>query len=331
MTKRLLKCGLMALLAAVLPLTMVQPTLASAAGSTGAVNYLTPSAESGCPSTACTQALNNLRSSVNLRVLPSGITPAVLAASQVLQLPQGGQCTKNVSGFGEYQPCQYLTSSTGSTIALIGNSRAWQWSLAVEQIAQRRDARFALAFHSSCFVTATASRLIADGKPGVAATPAECQRWVNAAAAWVVSLKPSTVIVVGDAGNLQGSEEQIYQRGFVSLLRTLQAKGRRLIVLGSQPVHHGDASCLSVHAAAIKGCGVPTSAAVPPAYVRQISDFRGSAATVGARFVNPLPWLCTTTFCPAVIGGTVVQQDPYHLTTAMAEQLAPVLQVAAGL
>ena len=321
----------MAFVATVVMLTMVQPTLASEAHSSGQVNYLTPSAESGCPSSACTEALSNLRSSVNLRVLPSSITPAVLAASRILQLPQGGQCAKG-SGFGTYRPCRYPNSATGSTIAMIGNSHAWQWSMAVDQIAQRDHVHFALAFHSACFVTATAGQLFVDGKPGVAPPPAECQRWVNASAAWIVSLKPSTVIVVGDAGNLQGPEEEVYQRGFVQLLRTLHAKGRRLIVLGPQlPEHHGDASCLSVHAAAITGCGVPTSVAVPPSLLRQISDFHASAASVGARYVNPLPWLCTAMFCPAVIGGTVVQQDPYHLTTALAQQLAPVLQVAAGL
>jgi hypothetical protein len=34
----------------------------------------------------------------------------------------------------------------------------------------------------------------------------------------------------------------------------------------------------------------------------------------GATYVDPSNWLCTDTFCPAVIGNMVVYRDKLHLT-----------------
>jgi hypothetical protein len=40
--------------------------------------------------------------------------------------------------------------------------------------------------------------------------------------------------------------------------------------------------------------------------------------------IDPVPWLCSTV-CPTVLGNLLVYRDSTHLTTAMAEALAPLL------
>ncbi len=59
-----------------------------------------------------------------------------------------------------------------------------------------------------------------------------------------------------------------------------------------------------------------------------------SATRAGAKFVCPLPWLCTTTLCPAVIGGAVVYSDNGHVARSHAAKIAAVIGIdlhAAGL
>ena len=45
----------------------------------------------------------------------------------------------------------------------------------------------------------------------------------------------------------------------------------------------------------------------------------------GVVVIDPLPWFCTASICPPVVGNTLVYKDGSHMTTAYAEALAPVL------
>jgi len=53
-----------------------------------------------------------------------------------------------------------------------------------------------------------------------------------------------------------------------------------------------------------------------------------AAVQAHASYIYVVPWLCTTTICPAVIGKYEVYEDPYHITTTYGDYLAPVLQNA---
>jgi hypothetical protein len=50
-----------------------------------------------------------------------------------------------------------------------------------------------------------------------------------------------------------------------------------------------------------------------------------AAKDLGATVVNPVPWFCTLSVCPVVIGNVLVYQDRSHMTTAYSAALAPVL------
>jgi hypothetical protein len=50
--------------------------------------------------------------------------------------------------------------------------------------------------------------------------------------------------------------------------------------------------------------------------------------------VNPEPWICTSTTCPAVVGNMLTYRDDTHLTATfsawLAPYVAPLLSVKAG-
>ena len=75
--------------------------------------------------------------------------------------------------------------------------------------------------------------------------------------------------------------------------------------------------CLSQHS--VSACNREVAATVGQAQRRILAGFGGQVTVI-----DPVPWLCSTV-CPTVLGNLLVHRDSTHLTTAMAEALAPLL------
>jgi hypothetical protein len=58
------------------------------------------------------------------------------------------------------------------------------------------------------------------------------------------------------------------------------------------------------------------------------------AAHAGYQVVDPAPWICTSTRCPAIVGNLLVYRDDTHLTAAFSTWLwpnvAPLLTLGTG-
>jgi hypothetical protein len=65
--------------------------------------------------------------------------------------------------------------------------------------------------------------------------------------------------------------------------------------------------------------------------VAWLGEEERAATGGGAGFVDPTPWVCPSTPCPAVIGNFMVFRDEHHLTTpfsaALWSRLGDALQV----
>ena len=48
----------------------------------------------------------------------------------------------------------------------------------------------------------------------------------------------------------------------------------------------------------------------------------------GASIIDPVPWFCTATACPVIIGNVLVYKDRHHMTTVYSRLLAPLLSAA---
>ena len=149
---------------------------------------------------------------------------------------------------------------------------------------------------------------------------ADCKQWLEGAISWLNSYQPQTLIVVADS--LPGNNQAIGQLGFIELLKALDIPGRRLIVMGPQPTGnvYGGAPCLSAHPSNIQTCGAPLAQLVNPT---DFSAVKNSALSVGATYINPVPWMCTATTCPPVIDSYPVQEDPSTSRPRMRTILLP--------
>jgi len=312
-------------------LALCGPLGAGASGSGTASSWAKPDASSGCPSTACSQVTAVVKAGLDIKNLPSDLTPSLSKTAADLLRPNGGDCghydTPTI-----YQPCIYGPPSSASRIALLGNSKAWQWSTAVNSIAHKVGASFGLAFQSGCFVVLTAKQLPAAGVAGQVASPEQCQKWVEAAIKWINTFNPQVVIVVADGPETPGATTlpTIYGKGLKELLKALKAPGRQLDLIGQQPTTspEGGAICLAAHEQSVQHCTTPISQAVLPSLLSLETKI---AKTEQARFVNVVPWACAAKGCPAVIKNFSVYEDPYHWTSTYADYLAPLLQKALGL
>lgn len=313
------------------------PASSSSEAGTGhsAADLVEPSASSGCPSRACSSVLAAVAGAAKIKTLPANLTPQLQNAESDLSVPPGGTCgSLGIGGLEpQYEPCTWGSSQAPTKIVLLGESHAWQWSTPVESIAQKNGDAFALVYHAACNVVLTAASLPVQGVVGQAPSGAVCVQWLKAALKWIVDYKPQMVIVATVNGFDTVQQENTYLKGLQEVFAELQAPGRRLVMLRDMPLPTQDGpTCLAAHESNVQACSSPEPTAVET-LVRYHSYDRQTAVLerFHPTYVDVIPWFCSKSVCPAVIGNFEVYQDPFHATTTYAEHLAPVLAVALGL
>ena len=291
-------------------------------------SYATPTASSGCPSAACTTVLQAVAAAVRINNVPSNLTPALQNAGSDLIQPGGGTCKSLATPISNESPCVYGSSAAPERVVLFGDSHGEQWSQAFASAAQKHGYQFGLVYRDACYVTMTDASLPKHGELGNSPTGAQCQQWVNAAIAWINQFHPQVVIVAeGDKGG--SSVQGTFSKGLVELFKKLQAPGRRLVMLGDIPKLQQDGPiCLAAHLSSATICSTSLSAAVASYEVKTLESV---AKQGGGTYVNVIPWLCTSTKCPAVIGNYEVYLDQTHLTSTYADYLTPLLMQTTGL
>ena len=296
-----------------------------------AASLAAPGADSGCPSAACSAVVAAVAAGIRLKTLPASLTPSLANAASDLLVPPDGVCgSLQLPGLDpSYEPCVYGSTTATSRIVLLGDSHAWQWATSVASIAQRIGATLGLLYHSSCLVTLTAGSLPPNGPPGGSEPSGQvCDQWTEAAIKWINNFHPQTVIVVAYSGDTP-SHQPIYAKGLVELFHQIQAPGRQLMLIGQDPDNYtGGPDCLAAHESNISQCNVRESQAVVPV---AINAQEKAASESHAKFVNVIPWICTKSECPQVIGNFDVYEDPFHLTSSYADHLSQVLGIALGL
>jgi len=99
----------------------------------------------------------------------------------------------------------------------------------------------------------------------------------------------------------------------------VRTSAHQIVVLGDPPGQtQQPTDCLLASHATMKSCSSAPIAG-------QVETDAGveSATKAFGRFLDTTPWLCYQLTCPMVVGHTVVYVDTNHITTAYAEELAP--------
>jgi hypothetical protein len=144
----------------------------------------------------------------------------------------------------------------------------------------------------------------------------------------VISSSSKDVAAWVDGGPRGEGMDQIWADGLRSVVAEIQPNASRIVVVGDMayPAEPG-IDCLTAHPEDVQSCSTPRDEAVPDAMNMVERDV---ASDMGVGYVDVVPWFCTESTCPAVIGGLTVFRDNFHAAENYAVWLANVLGKAIG-
>lgn len=288
------------------------------------INFAEATATSGCPSPECSDILAKVSQGAKTEIVPEDLTPSVSDSANDLVSPPDGQCSElPIPGIPpEWQPCIYPTGAapTAPMMVVIGDSQALMWSTAVVAMAKQIGYRAGAVNNNSCKMPDVVYETTAWG-----VTDEECRVWRNAAINWTNQQNPDVVLVAsGHAEPVSG----IYTKGYVATLKKLEARSRKVFVMGDVPhLAKNPPECLAENRSSATKCATPTDRAAPPS--SQEEAFVASEKASG--YVNLTPLACTVDVCPAIVGNNAVYRDRFNFTSTYARTLVPAVLRALNL
>jgi peptidoglycan/LPS O-acetylase OafA/YrhL len=166
----------------------------------------------------------------------------------------------------------------------------------------------------------------------------ECAEYRSWALARIGDIRPDVVIMssafkdvrlsVGGKPTTRGLEEA-WDSGLAAMIGRLKPLTGRIVVLGDMayPAEPG-IDCLTAHPNDVPACNTPRKDAV---YADHNAKEASVARQSGAEYVDVVPWFCTDSVCPAVVGGLTTHRDAYHVAENYAVWLSVALGTATGM
>lgn len=230
---------------------------------------------------------------------------------EVMQKPAvyGDSCHVN---YGEVKSgyCTYGDENSSTTIVLFGDSHAAQWFPALEKLANKRGFKLISLTKSAC--PAVDTKRADQG----AFKMADCAKWRENSVKRIAEIKPLAVITSNfqyyTPGKSKISRAQWWSDGQRKLLRDLRGSTEKLIYIGDTPRPLRD---------------IPNCLASRDSSICDSTEKSRVSVISGFEVLNPNKWLCSS-YCPAIIDGTVAYRDASHITVEMALKLLPKLEEA---
>jgi len=195
-----------------------------------------------------------------------------------------------------------------------------------ERIAEEHDWRIDLAGHISCYLTT------AQQQAGSQQQVDLCDGWKRNALEYLRTHPDlDGLLVTHSTGNGRvtaadgRSADDTVVDGLVDAWQVAADAGIPVVALRDNPTARADV------VACVGQMSGPTTGVCDSSRGDALALFDGSAEAVArmpagtARVIDLTQYYCTTTVCPAVIGGVMVHRDPTHLTNTFAKTLAPYL------
>ena len=144
------------------------------------------------------------------------------------------------------------------------------------------------------------------GKPG---TPwLACEQWQQWALSRINTLKPNLLILTQEGRLNQVSKPftfQQWEQGLATTFHRIHIPKSRVVVLGNIPfLPDSPPECLARHSSNIQACSGPLDTYLTG--YNQVEE--QEAHSVGARYINVVPWFCSTV-CTGVVGHYEVYFD----------------------
>jgi len=230
---------------------------------------------------------------------------------QVMEKPDvyGDGCHVN---YGETKSgyCTYGDKESSNTIVLYGDSHAAQWFPVLEKMAKERGLKLVSLTKSAC--PAVDAKRPDQG----AFKMVHCTKWRENSIKRIAEIQPLAVITSSfqyfTPANSSISRAQWWNDGQRKLLKGLRGSTNNLIYISDTPRPLRD---------------IPNCLASRDSKVCDSTERSKVSVIPGFDVINPNPWLCSS-YCPAIVEGTVAYRDASHISVDMALKLLPKLDAA---
>ena len=288
-----------------------KPSKASTStGVTGLIPSLTPD--------ALKQAIAD---APTIKVLPADLTPSLAG----VRSDWGGPPPPCWPSFAQTSvpACVYGDPAGTHTMVLYGDSHAAMWFDAMNLTGELSHWRLIILTKGDCPTLDLAFRNPPGvGKPGGAF--AACAEWHKFALARIQAIRPDVVIITQDPNLAPGDHsypENQWQRATAAVIESLPVPASHVIVLGDIPqTAKSGPDCLARYPRNVQRC----SGQNLPNIVSQNHAEASAATQTGARYIDVVPWFCST-ICTGVVGHYQPYWDPYHITASYSMALGQAL------
>jgi hypothetical protein len=296
--------------------------IAACGGSVSSPSSSASGAATPIPEVSEADVIASVAAAASISVVPADLTPRLEAADEDYERLATDHCTGPVTFSGE---CTYGDPAGAKTVVLFGDSHAGMWSTSLDLAGRRGGWKLRLYEQGGC--PAPRITFFKDGVPNTA-----CNQFREAAIAAIVASKPDVIVVTSGTlfqrvGKAQTdvAQPKDWQVGLTAVLSDLKASGARLIVLGDIPILAQPApECLAAHQSDVARCATSREAALENIFH---DEERAAAAATGASYVDPTPWLCSTT-CSPIVGRMLVYRNQFHISATYAAYLSGVIRAA---
>ena len=230
---------------------------------------------------------------------------------QVMERPgvYGDGCHVN---YGETKSgyCTYGDKESSKTIVLYGDSHAAQWFPTLDKMATERGFKLVSLTKSAC--PAVDAKRPDQG----AFKQVHCTKWRENSIKRIAEIQPLAVITSSfqyfTPSNNKITRAQWWNDGQRKLLKGLRGSTNNLIYISDTPRPLRD---------------IPNCLASRDSKVCDSTERSKVSVIRGFDVINPNPWLCSS-YCPAIVEGTVSYRDASHISVDMALKLLPKLEAA---
>ena len=275
------------------------------------------------PGTAA-QIAQLVAASTSIQTLPKGLLPPLV---QVASDNPGAYYPVANRKCLTLTRCVFGARLARHTIVLLGDSHAQMWLPAIAPVAKQLGYRLALVWEPGC-----AAATVSVWDMSTHSINYQCNSWRAKTITAIHKLRPTLVLLASRTSDIPGPQnhpttDAAWETGLEQTIAALKTTTTKVTVVGDITVFSPNniPACLAAFPTQIQTqCAVKN----PNGYTRQHFAAEQAAATAEAvTYINPQPWLCTTS-CSPVIGKMAAYFDTFHVSATYAEYLSGVFKSA---
>jgi hypothetical protein len=235
---------------------------------------------------------------------------------------------KTANGCTTLTACVFGDTTSHQVLVALGDSHAQMWIPALIRIGVAHKLRVVLLYLAQCPAASLDVWAQFGNKPYTQCST-DRSTWITD----LNGLKPKVVVLAertygvysAASGGTATFTDAQWEAGLEATITGLAPSKAKVVVLGDIVTLQGSPeACLASNPTNVQACSVPDP---NPSRPNHEPAEQTAAKAEGSLFVNPGPWLCTTT-CSVVIGSFIAYYDEFHISSQYAAYLSGVLQTA---